>query len=263
MQSYVHGYSHKEQQRLITQAETLTDLLHRDTQYPAGSTILEAGCGVGAQTATLCKKSPNALFTAVDISQHSLDQAIERCRMYHNVTFHQSDICNHSFPNASFDHLFLCFVLEHLPTPANTLRELLKVVKPGGTVTIIEGDHGSPLLYPDSVAARAVIQCQIILQERKGGNCRLGSALYPLMTTAGVRNVTVSPRLVYSDKSQPESVQDFVKDTFISMVTAVKEEALDQQFITIKQWDQGVSDLYKAAEEGSFCYTFFKALGRV
>ncbi|MGE5805027.1 MAG: SAM-dependent methyltransferase, partial [Ignavibacteria bacterium] len=45
---YVHGYSEKENERLIDQAETLAELLHDDTIYPADSKILEAGCGVGA-----------------------------------------------------------------------------------------------------------------------------------------------------------------------------------------------------------------------
>ncbi|MEU6235421.1 methyltransferase type 11, partial [Kitasatospora sp. NPDC047058] len=47
---YVHGYSTTEAQRLGDQANTLAELLHGGTAYPAGSRVLEAGCGVGAQT---------------------------------------------------------------------------------------------------------------------------------------------------------------------------------------------------------------------
>ena len=47
---YVHGYSQWESERLRDQAGTLAELLHRDTHYPAGRKVLEAGCGVGAQT---------------------------------------------------------------------------------------------------------------------------------------------------------------------------------------------------------------------
>ena len=77
---YVHGYSEKEGGRLVDQATTLTDLLHCDTEYPAGSLVLEAGCGVGAQTVTLARKSPGATFVSVDISPDSLAQAKERVR---------------------------------------------------------------------------------------------------------------------------------------------------------------------------------------
>ena len=61
--AYVHGYDHRENIRLQDQASTLVELLHSDTSYPAGSRVLEAGCGVGAQTVTLASNSPNALIT--------------------------------------------------------------------------------------------------------------------------------------------------------------------------------------------------------
>ena len=55
---YVHGYSDREAERLSDQARTLTSLLHYDTRYPAGSRVLEAGCGTGAETVILSKNSP-------------------------------------------------------------------------------------------------------------------------------------------------------------------------------------------------------------
>jgi hypothetical protein len=71
-ETYVHGYHPRENERLQDQAGTLVDLLHDDTAYPGGSTVLEAGCGVGAQTITLAERSPDARFTSVDVSAHSL-----------------------------------------------------------------------------------------------------------------------------------------------------------------------------------------------
>jgi methylase of polypeptide subunit release factors len=69
---YVHGYDQPESARLQNQAKTLVDLLHSDTQYPAGSSVLEAGCGVGWQTLSLARNSPNARITSIDISAGSL-----------------------------------------------------------------------------------------------------------------------------------------------------------------------------------------------
>ena len=75
---YVHGYTARESVRLVDQATTLADILHSGTVYPAGSNVLEAGCGVGAQTIVLARNSPNAKFTAVDLSEESLRAAKER-----------------------------------------------------------------------------------------------------------------------------------------------------------------------------------------
>lgn len=75
---YVHGYDVQENTRLQDQAATLVELLHADTSYPAGSQVLEAGCGVGAQTVTLARNSPDACITSIDISERSVAEAKHR-----------------------------------------------------------------------------------------------------------------------------------------------------------------------------------------
>lgn len=57
MDAYVHGYHPRENRRLEDQSGALVELMHGDTSYPAGSVVLEAGCGVGAQTVTLARSS--------------------------------------------------------------------------------------------------------------------------------------------------------------------------------------------------------------
>jgi len=69
--AYVHGYDPRENLRLQDQASTLVELLHADTAYPEGSSVLKAGCGVGAQTITLASNSPKALITSMDVSEAS------------------------------------------------------------------------------------------------------------------------------------------------------------------------------------------------
>lgn len=86
---YVHGYDQREKTRLQDQAATLVDLLHSDITYPANSQVLEAGCGVGAQTVTLAENSPEAHMTSIDISEVSIMEARKRMpsESYPNVCF--------------------------------------------------------------------------------------------------------------------------------------------------------------------------------
>ncbi|HEY6098422.1 MAG TPA: methyltransferase domain-containing protein, partial [Anaeromyxobacter sp.] len=220
---YVHGYSEREQERLLDQASTLSELLHAGTSYPAGSRVLEAGCGVGAQTVTLVRNSPGARFTCIDVSPRSLDAARARVRAasLDGVTFQQADILALPFPEESFDHVFVCFVLEHLPRPAEALASLRSRLVPGGTLTVIEGDHGSTFFHPDDADARRAIDCLVALQARGGGNALIGRQLHPLLSQAGLRDVAVSPRMVYVDSSRPKWVVGFTRNTFTAMVEGV------------------------------------------
>ncbi|MFH8679336.1 methyltransferase domain-containing protein [Streptomyces lydicus] len=261
--AYVHGYSPREAHRLGDQADTLATLLHAGTAYPAGSRVLEAGCGVGAQTVHLAHSSPGARITAVDLSEESLTQARDRVAAQApaaDVTWLRADLRQLPYPDGHFDHLFACFVLEHLPDPAPALTELRRVLRPGGTLTAIEGDHGSALFHPDSRRAHQVIAHQVHLQSAAGGNALLGRSLHPLLTAADFRDVAVQPRTVYADSSRPALVDGFTRRTFIAMIESVRTEALRTGLTTAADWDRGLADLRRTAEPGgTFHYTFFKA----
>ena len=261
---YVHGYSAREAERLADQADTLSGLLHHDTAYAPGSLVLECGCGTGAQTVHLAARSPETRIVSVDISPDSLAQARARVEAagYRNVEFRRADLFDLPFGDEHFDHVFLCFVLEHLAQPAAALGAVKRVVRRGGTITSIEGDHGSWYCYPHTAEASRAVECLVEVQARLGGDALIGRRLYPLLTEAGFRNVRVSPRMVYVDSNRPEFVEGFSKNTFIAMVEGVREQALTLGLIDEPAWEKGIADLHRATEaDGTFCYTFFKGVG--
>ena len=264
-ETYVHGYHSREHERLHNQAGTLVDLLHSDTGFPGGSKVLEVGCGVGAQTVTLARRSPDARFTSIDMSGDSIGkarQAVELAGLT-NVTFRQADIFDLPFEAGSFDHVFVCFVLEHLSRPVEALAILKNQLQPGGTITVIEGDHGSAYFHPDSAAAHAAIDCLVKLQRETGGNALIGREIYPLLVDAGFEEVRVNPRVVYVDSSRPELVDGFTRKTFNAMIEGIRDPAIARGLIDAETFDAGVRDLQRtSAPDGVFNYTFFKGVAR-
>ena len=263
MNKYVHGYSSRESHRLYDQAGTLEELLHSDTHYPVGAKVLEAGCGVGAQTVILAANSPETAFTSMDISKDSLAKAelLAREQGLTNVGFIHGDIFNPPFEDQAFDHLFLCFVLEHLDRPLPALQSLARLVKDGGTITVIEGDHGSCYFHPETNESRLAWQSLVRSQAALGGDSLIGRRLCPLLQSAGLNHVRVSPRMVYVDGNRPDLVDGFIRKTIIAMVQGVKEQALNQKYLSPEEWNKGLADLHQtAAPGGTFCYTFFKAM---
>lgn len=263
---YVHGYSDRERARLQDQAGAVRDLLHRDTVYADGELVLEPGCGVGAQTVTLATRSPGAQIVSVDIECESARKArAALCgERLGNVQFGVADIFSLPFGDGRFDHIFVCYVLEHLDAPTRALTELRRVLAAEGTITVIEGDHGSCYWHPQTEAARRAWQALIDVQAELGGNSLIGRRLYPLLKKAGFREVTVSPRMVYCDGSLPALQDAFVGRTISPMVETARERALESNTIDRRTFERGVRELYALAEnpESTFCYTFFKAIGK-
>ena len=261
---YVHGYTEREALRLNDQAATLDDIIHYDSIFPKDGLVLEAGCGVGAQTKIISAKNPNTNFISVDLSEESINEAQRMVKSsgITNVELKQADIYNLPFKDETFDSVIICFVLEHIHNPTIALTELKRVLKKGGTMLAIEGDHGSTFFYPDSKYANAAINCQIQLQKQSGGNSNIGRELYPLLKSIGLSDISVSPRMVYVDASKPHLVEGLIKNTFTAMIEGVGEKAIQQGIVDSITFEQGIKDLYRTAEsDGVFSYTFFKGFG--
>jgi len=258
---YIHGYSKEESKRLYDQANSIAEFLHWDSKWEAGATILEAGCGVGAQTKIIAKQNSDCHFTCIDFSEQSLKKAAKLAKEAGlvNTQFLNEDLTKLSFKNASFDHIFLCFVLEHVPSPHQILKELKRVLKPNGTITVIEGDHGSVYFHPENKMARKVIHAQVALQKQKGGNANIGRTLYPLLQQAEFSDIQVSPRQIYVDDAKPTLVEGFTLNTFTAMIKGIQNEAIAEKLMTPTEFQEGIAALERTAKgQGIFCYTFFK-----
>jgi SAM-dependent methyltransferase len=262
--AYVHGYSERETQRLYEQADILEDILHSGTEFPANARVLEAGCGVGAQTRLLVKRSPGAVFTCIDLSEKSLATAhrLKEPAGFRNVTFGREDLTRLSFADGTFDHIFVCFVLEHLDAPIAALQELKRVLKTGGTITVIEGDHGSCFWHPETPESVAAWKGLITAQQHLGHDPDIGRRLTPLLTEAGFRLRTCEPAWLYADRLKPALRDGMVDHIIVPMVQSAERQILSDNLVPKEVYEKGIADLSRVdrIEEGTFFYTWFKAV---
>jgi SAM-dependent methyltransferase len=263
---YVHGYSPREAQRLEDQAGSVRELIHGDTLYPPAAQVLEVACGVGAQTETIAAGNPETRFISFELSVASLRRAVARLRArnLHQVRLLAADLFALPFSAERFDYAFVSYVLEHMRDPMATLVAVRDAMRPGGHVTVVEGDHGSCYFSPQDAAAQQAWNCLIRVQADLGGDALIGRRLYPLLASAGFEDITVSPRMVYADASHPDRMESFVAKTIVPMVEGVKEPALAAGLVPPQTWEAGLAHLRGLAESphGVFCYTFFKAVAR-
>jgi hypothetical protein len=134
------------------------------------------------------------------------------------------------------------------------------VLKPGASVHVFEGDHGSVLAWPDDPAIQRLVGAVSQHQSLQGGDAYIGRRLYPILSDAGFENVRVEPYMADADGSRPNWIDEFTQATFIDMMRGQEEAVLERGLLTEREWQAGMTALSRTATiEGTFCYTFFRA----
>ena len=119
-----------------------------------GERLLEVGPGTGCYTIPVARAlEPGGTLDVVDVQQEMLGDTMRNARAQgvENVTPRLADGSSLPYADASFDGAFLVTVLGEIPDQDAALRELYRVVKPGGRVVV-----GEVLLDPDWVTPRAL-----------------------------------------------------------------------------------------------------------
>ena len=96
--------------------------------------VLECACGTGAISVYIAQKCKRLIAT--DFAPGMLRKAAKKCRKYPNVVFRKADITNIKCKDARFDKVVAGNVIHLLPEPEKAIRELERVVKPGGKIII-------------------------------------------------------------------------------------------------------------------------------
>ena len=96
--------------------------------------VLECACGTGAISEYIAQKCKRLIAT--DFAPGMLRKAAKKCRKYPNVVFRKADITNIKCKDAHFDKVVAGNVIHLLPEPEKAIRELERVVKPGGKIII-------------------------------------------------------------------------------------------------------------------------------
>lgn len=133
---WIAKYRTPETQRFY---EMAFDEIVRRLDPPAGSTVLDAGCGSCAKSVLLAARGLNVVGT--DFSPDALRFAAETVKargMEDRITLRQADLLNLPFKDGEFRYILCWGVLMHVPDVERAFAELARVLAPGGTLVVSE-----------------------------------------------------------------------------------------------------------------------------
>ncbi|SIQ61551.1 class I SAM-dependent methyltransferase [Solilutibacter tolerans] len=204
---YLHGFSPTEQARLMKQARLAESTIFRDIDYTGAKKLLEVGSGVGAQTEILLRRFPDLHATCVDLNAQQLQAARSNLGampwLADRYSLHQADATDLPFEPRSFDSAFLCWVLEHVPSPARVLSEVRRVLALGSPVYVTEVMNASFLLDPYSPNVWRYWMAFNDFQIDSGGDPFVGAKLGNLLLAGGFHDVTTDIKTFYFDNRNP------------------------------------------------------------
>lgn len=197
--SYKFGRFEKndeELERLKLQATVAIDLERQAWQAAGlkpGMKVLDVACGPGFTACELARFVGDAgAVTGVDINEELIAVAHQAKAKegVTNASFSSGNVYRLELPENAYDFVYARFVFQHLEKPRLALENILKVLKPGGVLCILDVDDNWTSFAPESDAFVTFIRRTGAGQRRKGGNRLIGSQLYGLLCAAGFTAVS-------------------------------------------------------------------------
>lgn len=197
---YIHGTHEDEQARLallnrLTNLPFLNFLALRETD-----TVLEVGSGLGVLASEVAHRVPQGAVFGIEFSEEQLARAPHSIP---NLHFVRGDAHHLPFPSDHFDIVYCRYVLEHVADPLSVLREMRRVLKPGGRALAQENDDSMFTFDPDCPRVAWLWERFMTLQFKLGGDPLIGRRLYRLFRHAGFEDIQLSLQPEVHTASQP------------------------------------------------------------
>ena len=154
--------------------------------------VLDVGCGPGTITVDLADRVPQGHVTGIDSAKEIVDQASELVGGRANLDFAVGDVYALDYPDGAFDVVHAHQVLQHLGDPVAALREMRRVVRPGGLIAARDVDYGAMDWYPDFPALESWQALYLAVARGNGGDPRAGRRLQAYAREAGLTDVSCS-----------------------------------------------------------------------
>ncbi|HEY3217351.1 MAG TPA: methyltransferase domain-containing protein [Candidatus Eisenbacteria bacterium] len=191
---YIHGTTPEEQRRLTRLNQLLNQRSLDELALRGGESILDLGSGLGQLTRAMARVAGRgARVVGIERSEQQLEEARRQAREAGEETlaeFRQGDVLALSLAPAewgSFDVAHARFVLEHVSDPLAVVRAMVRAVRPGGRLVLVDDDHDVLRLWPEPAAFSRLWGAYCSSYERASNDPYVGRRMIALLHQAGAQ----------------------------------------------------------------------------
>jgi ubiquinone/menaquinone biosynthesis C-methylase UbiE len=183
---YVHGYE-EWTRRWMTERTAARDLAFLLPHLRSGMDVVDCGCGPGSITVGLAEIVAPGQVTGVDIESRQLElaRALALERGIGNVRFDEGSVYELPYADASFDVGVAHFVIEHVSEPVRALREMRRVLRPGGIAAIKDPYYPAFTFRPPLPAIRRYEELSAKVRAHNGASDSYAPDLRACLLEAG------------------------------------------------------------------------------
>lgn len=233
-----------------------------------GMRLIDCGCGPGSITIDLAQAVTPGEAIGIDLREEALTygRRLARDRGLSNVTFQVANVYQLPFPDASFDVAFACAVLQHLGAPLEALKEMRRVLKPGGVIGIVDGSAPITFRYPTNPLLEAWDKIRVLQRDYNTGRPSPALQLRALLREAGFARAYASGGMSTEDgppAGTPEDTQRVAQNHLIQLRGLRGRLALAQGWATQHELEQMAEALmaWGDAPDAFYARPVFTAIG--
>ena len=258
---YLHGTDPREQERL----SRLNDLLNagclREMKLGGGESILDLGSGLGQFSRALAHAAgPNGRVVGVERSSEQRAEAIRQAREAGEqslVDWRAGDALDpplsaHEW--GTFDVAHARYVLEHVEDPLAVVRVMVRAVRPGGRIVLVDDDHEVLHLWPEPPGLSALWRAYMRVFDRNGNDPYVGRRLVSLLHDAGARPSRID--IIFFGGCSGQEQFPALVENLIGLLEGFREPILSGALLDAESFDAAIESLWDWRDRADAAFWF-------
>ena len=253
---YIHGSTQDERKRLSLLNEILNEACLKELHLKPGESVLDFGCGLGQFTRKMSETvGQRARVVGIERDQNQIEQArnlADSCGETDLVDFRRGDATAAPLQSSewgSFNVAHARFLLEHVQDANAVVDQMVRSIRPGGRVIIIDDDHGDFRPWPEPEGFQLIWRAYVGTFEANGCDPYVGRRLVSLLAEAGLvpaRNGGIFFGGCAGDKKFEATANNLIA-AFLGAKSAMvsrhllDEETFDACIDALRQWKASAS----------------------